>query len=87
MVIRNDFLFYLIDNMKFKHIINFINYSDDFINAWIDSFNKSDYKEVFKYNNNLTLSDVKFSLNKFFDNLNFNRYDINIKYGVVDWID
>lgn len=86
MVVRNDFLYYLIENMRFKHIINFLNYSDDFIYGWIDSFNKESYKEIFKYNSNLTLNDVKFSLKCFFDNLNFNRYDINIKYGVVDWI-
>lgn len=85
MVIRNDFLYYLLDNLRFKHINGICLYNDKYLGALVTEFNKLNYKECFKYNNNLTLENAKFSLKCFFDNLNYNRYDLKIKHGVVTW--
>lgn len=59
--------------------------NDEYLNNLVNLFNKLDYKEYFKFNNNLTLKNAKFSLNCFLDNLNFNRYDYTLKYGVISW--
>lgn len=85
MVIRNDFLYYVVDNLRFKHIIGICTYSDNYLNGLVENFNRLDYREYFKYNSNLTLENAKYSINKFIDNLNFNRYDVKIKNGVVNW--
>lgn len=88
MVFRNDFIEYLVDNLRFKHINGICLYSDSYLNAIVEMFNKLDYRKTFKYNNNLTLENAKFSLNCFFDNLNFGKYGNNFKLngGVVTWI-
>lgn len=85
MVIRNDFLYWLVDGLRFKHINGICLNNDNYLNGLVNVFNELDYKECFKYNNNLTLENAKFSLDCFFNNLNFNRYDLTIKHGVVTW--
>lgn len=85
MVVRNDFLYWIVDNLRFKHINGICLYSDSYLNGLVNSFNELDYKKCFKYNNNLTLENAKFSLDCFFNNLNFNRYDLKINKGVITW--
>ena len=84
---RLDFIYYLVENMRFKHIINFSNYDKNFILGWIDSFNSESYHDVFKYNNNLSYDNVLYSLKVFFHNLNMGYYKnaIDIKHGILTW--
>lgn len=84
---RLDFMYYLVENMRFKHIINFKNYDKNFIYGWIDSFNNESYHDVFKYNNNLTYENVVYSIDVFFHNLNMGYYKecITIKHGSLTW--
>lgn len=85
MVIRNDFLYWITNNFRFKNIIELIYYNDNYLNALIREFNKASYKEYFKFNSNLDLRQVKFSLECFYSHLNLNDYDYEILHGVFKW--
>lgn len=85
MVVRNDFLYWLCDSLRFNVINEICTTSDIYLNGLVNLFNELDYKECFKYNNNLTLENAKFSLNWFFENINLNRYDYVLKHGVLSW--
>lgn len=85
MVMRYDFLYYLLDDLKFKNVNGICLISDSYLNELVNLFNNLDYRKYFKYNNNLTLENAKFSLNTFFYNLNLGYYDLKLKYGVVTW--
>lgn len=83
-MIRYDFIYYVLENIRFSNIILW-DYTDNYLNALINQFNESDYEEIYKFNNNLSLNDVKFSMDCFFNHLNLNHYDCNIKNGVIDF--
>ena len=85
MVVRNDFLYWLCDNLRFNVINEICTTSDIYLNGLVNLFNELDCKECFKYNDNLTLDSAKFSLNWFFENINLNRYDYVLKHGILSW--
>lgn len=85
MVYRLDFIYYTIENLRFQNILNLCNMNDGYITALVNVFNDSSYKEIFKYNNKLTLNDVKKSLDIFFNHLNLNHYDYDLKHGILNF--
>lgn len=84
-MIRNDFLYWIVLQLQFRHLNAFDNFSDAYVQALVDYFNKASYKEVFKWNNNLTVKEVRFSINCFFEHINRNHYDYKLKKGILTW--
>ena len=84
-MIRYDIIYYMLNNFRFNNLIQIDNYSDNYLLAIVEEFNNSDYREIYKFNNHLSLGDLKFSMDCFFNHLNFNHYDCEIKGGVIDF--
>lgn len=85
MTLRNDFLYFAVENIRFVNLVNFDQYSDEYLSELVKWFNEADYHEVYKFNNHLTVEDVKFSINCFFEHINRNNYDYTLKAGILTW--
>lgn len=84
-MIRYDIIYYILENIRFNNIIQFDNFSDNYLLAIVNEFNNSDYRDIYKFNNHLTLNDLKFSMDCFFNHLNLNHYECEIKGGIINF--
>lgn len=85
-LMRYDFIYYLIENFRFEKLIEYDLFSKSYKLGLCKVFNDYDYKDIYKLDNNLTVKQMDFSINAFFNHLNNNDYEYNLKGGVIDFV-